>query len=178
QDVGLAAGGDHRGHAGAGHDPRRADLRRHAAQADAAGAAARDRDGLALDVADDRHPDAGGIAHALDVGEHHERVGRHQVHAERDRAGADDHDLDVAPAQLGDLIGDRGGPAGGAVGEQAAADLDHDAARLAELVAVLGHFWFAATRARHRRSNVSSALSRYGLTSAESWTSTAATARD
>ena len=226
-------------------------------EADAAGAAARDRRRLALDVVDDRHPHAGGVAHALDVGQDHERIGRDQVadqrgelivvaeldllgrdrvvlvddrdhavveqraqgeprrqepaavaevvvgdqdladrevvdgervlpvlhqpaladrrrglqrrqivgasgkpqppHAERDRARADHQDLDVAPAQLGDLVGDRGGPAGRALGEQPAADLDHHAARLGELIAraggrAVGHRTPAAIRARHRRS--------------------------
>src|SRR5262249_41992343 len=105
-------------------------------------------------------------------------------HAERDRPGADDHDLDAGAPQLGDLVGDRRWPAGRALGEQTAPDLEHDPARQGELMARIGRsahgagLTAAATRPRRRRSNAAGAASRNGLPSADSCTSTAATARD
>src|SRR5690606_9186312 len=103
--------------------------------------------------------------------------------AERDRAGRHDDDLEPAPAQLDDLIGDRRRPARGCLLDEPAADLDDDALGVDERLPLLAHGFrfrsdFAATRARHRRSSDSIAESRNGLTSDDSWTSTAATVRD
>ena len=79
----LAPGRDDRGHARARDDPRGADLRGHAARADAARGAPGDRRGFPLDVAHHRYPHAVRVAHALDIREDDQRIGRDQVADQR-----------------------------------------------------------------------------------------------